>query len=104
MAQTSEAACLLQTGRAYPERLGFRDVSGEEIFVGLRPEGFSVYFGDSPIYHFDLDGRWQRTFLGETHYLKGLDGVVRAVERPRVEGSLTLLRRTLSYAESSDLD
>lgn len=104
MAQTSEAACLLQAGSAYPHRLGFRDESGEETFVGLRPEGFSVYVADAPIFHFDLDGRWQRAYLDDTHYLKGLDAMVRSVERPRVDGSLTIRRRTLSYAEASDVD
>ena len=104
MAQTSEAACLLQSGRAYPERIGLRDRSGAEVFVGLRAEGFSVYFDDAPIYHFDHEGRWLRAFRDDVHYLKGLDAIVRAVERPRVEGSLSLRRRTLPYAEASDLD
>ncbi|WP_435017563.1 hypothetical protein TA3x_005178 [Tundrisphaera sp. TA3] len=104
MSQITEAACLLQSGRAYPRRIGLRGPSGELIFVGLRPEGFSIYWDDAPICHFDLEGRWQRAFRDGVHYLKGLDGVTRSVERPRVDGKLALRRQNLTYTESSDLD
>src|SRR4051794_17948085 len=79
MAQTTEAACLLQTGSMYPARVGLRGGSGEDVFFGIKTGGFSVYFGDEPIYHFDHEGRWQRAFFEGIHYLKGLDAVVRAV-------------------------
>ncbi len=104
MPQTTEAACLLQSGSMFPARIGFRDGSGEEVFVGIKDAGFSVYFGDAPIYHFDLDGRWQRAFIGGVHYLKGLDSTVRSVDRPREGGALALRRRTMDHAEASILD
>lgn len=104
MPDQSEAACLLQTGRAYPHRLGLRDGTGSLVFFGLRPSGFSAYRDDAPIFHFDLDGRWQRAFVDGVHAIKDLDGSVRTVERPREDGNLTLRRQTLAYAEASDWD
>jgi hypothetical protein len=104
MAQSTEAACLLQSGSMYPQRLGLRTRSGLDIFAGVKQGGVSVYIGDAPIYHFDLDGRWQRAFLDGMHYLKGLDTKIRSMARER-EGSEMVLRRvTLSYAEGADLD
>jgi hypothetical protein len=106
MAQTTEAACLLESGAGYPERLGFRlrTKVGEPILFGLKPGGFSVYFGDEPIYHFDFEGRWQRAFVGQDHFLRGLDGRIRSIERVREAGSLVLKRRSLPFAEAADLD
>ena len=104
MAQTTEAACLLQSGSMYPQRLGLKDRSGDVIFAGVKPGGVSVYFGDAPIYHFDLDGRWQRAFVDGMHYLKGLDGTARSMAREREAGGLVLRRTTLPYGEAADLD
>ena len=67
-------------------------------------ERFPLYFGDAPIYHFDLDGRWQRAFLDGTHYLKGLDADVHAIARVREGPNLVLKRRTLAEAEADELD
>ena len=78
--------------------------SGDPIFAGFRPGVFSLYFGDAPIYHFDREGRWQRAFVAGTHYLKGLDATVQAIDRVREGENLVLKRRTLGHAEASDLD
>jgi hypothetical protein len=80
--------------------------NGDPIFAGFRPGVFSLYFGDAPIYHFDREGRWQRAFLAGTHYLKGLDGSIQAIDRVREGDNLVLVlkRRSLGYTESSDLD
>ena len=104
MPPTTEAACLLDSGRAYPRRLGLRDAGGAIVFVGLRPTGFSIYHDDAPIFHFDLDGRWQRAFARDTHAIRDLDGSTRIVERPREDGTLTLRRTTLPYAEAAEWD
>ena len=74
--------------------------AGDPIFAGFRPGVFSLYFGDAPIYHFDLEGRWQRAFVAGTHYLKGLDATVQAIDRVREGANLVLKRRTLGYAEA----
>src|SRR5262249_18246020 len=102
----TEAACLLEQGASYQRRIGFDPVDsrGDPIFAGFKTGAFSLYFGDSPIYHFDLEGRWQRAFIDGTHYLKGLDGAIHAIDRVREGPNLVLKRRNLSYAEASDLD
>jgi hypothetical protein len=106
MAEQTEAACLLETGAMYGKRLLLRPrpEGGDPIFAGFRPGVFSLYFGDAPIYHFDREGRWQRAFIGATHYLKGLDGSVQAIDRVREDANLVLKRRSLGYTETSDLD
>jgi len=106
MAHASEAACLLKTGSMYTRRLGLRPTSahGEDIFAGLKHGAWSLYFGDAPIYHFDLEGRWQRAFIAGTHYLKGLDTRVDAIERKREGDNLVLQRRALDAKETDQLD
>jgi len=102
----TEAACLLEQGALYRRRIGFEPVEagGDPIFTGFKRGAFSVYFGDAPIYHFDLDGRWQRAFVEGIHYLKGLDATVQAIDRVREGANLVLKRRTLGDAEASDFD
>ena len=100
----TEAACLLRTGALYPLRLGLRPASGDDIFLGVKPGAFSIYRGDAPIYHFDLEGRWQRAFIEGIHYLKSLDSSVHAIERVREGENLVLRRRPLSFAQAIDLD
>jgi hypothetical protein len=102
----TEAACLLEQGASYHRRIGFQGHAsqGDPIFAGFKTGAFSLYFGDAPIYHFDLEGRWQRAFVNGTHYLKGLDASAQAIDRVREGANLVLKRRNLSYAESSDFD
>ncbi|WZO98199.1 hypothetical protein EP7_005256 [Isosphaeraceae bacterium EP7] len=105
MVHQTEAACLLQTGALYKHRIGLRsDEVADPVFAGFKAGAFSLYYGDAPIYHFDLDGRWQRAYVGATHYLKALDTSVQAIDRVRVGENLVLRRRTLPYAEAADLD
>ena len=65
MDHRTEAACLLEQGALYRRRIGLEPVGGdgEPIFAGFKHGAFSLYFGDAPIYHFDLEGRWQRAFV-----------------------------------------
>jgi hypothetical protein len=106
MAAQTEAACLLQSGALYTRRAGFEgpEAATSPVFLGVKHGAFSIYFGDAPIYHFDLEGRWQRAFVDGTHYLKGLDNSVRSIDREREGANMVLKRRTLSYAETADLD
>src|SRR5262249_14040615 len=83
LAQQSETACLLDTGALYDTRVLLRPANGDPIFAGFKAGAFSLYFGDEPIYHFDLEGRWQRAFVKGIHYLKGLDGAVQSIDRVR---------------------
>ena len=102
----TEAACLLEQGASYRRRIGFKPIvtPGDPIFAGFKHGAFSLYFGDAPIYHFDLDGRWQRAFVDGTHYLKGLDGTVHAIDRVREGPNLVLKRRPMPDTEASVLD
>lgn len=104
MAHVTEAACLLQSGALYGRRLGLRPGAGDEVFAGFKPGAFSLYFGDEPYFHFDLEGRWQRALVEGIHYLKSLDNTVQAIDRVREGTSLVLHRRTLGPAEARALD
>jgi len=101
-----EAACLVEQGAQYPRRIGLRRFAGDPnpIFAGFRVGAFSLFFGDSPFYHFDLDGRLQRAVDEGTHFLKGLDGSVQVVRRVREGRNLVLKRHILSDAEADDFD
>ena len=104
----TEAAGLLQSGAIFPRRVGLRRIGDPgtlaTILAGFKRGGFSIYFEDAPICHFDLEGRWQRAFLAGTHYLKGLDATVRAVGRVREANQVILRRRTLSDGEVAAMD
>ncbi len=100
----TEAACLLQSGALYRFRVGFRPNEGDDIFLGIKPGAFSVYFGDAPYFHFDLEGRWQRALIEGTHFLKSFDGTVHSLDRVRRGENLILERKQLSFADASNLD
>lgn len=104
MAPQTEAACLLESGALYGVRIMLRPLQGPPIFAGFKQGAFSLYYGDEPIYHFDREGRWQRAYHNGVHYLKGLDTTVQSIDRVREGQNLVLKRRTLPYAEASDLD
>jgi hypothetical protein len=102
----TEADCLLRTGALYRARVGLHPPDGDAdlVFAGLKVGAFSLFFGDAPIYHFDLDGRWQRAFIEGRHYLKGLDTTIHSIDRVREGANLVLKRRMLDEAESWALD
>ena len=102
----TEAACLLNQGALYRKRIGLNSniPGGDLVFAGIKQGAFSLYFGDAPIFHFDLEGRWQRAFLEGVHYLKGLDGDIHAIDRLREGANLVLHRRRVAYEEASELD
>ncbi len=102
----TEAACLLEQGALYGRRIGLKPLvaDGDPIFAGFKQGAFSLYFGDAPIFHFDLEGRWQRAFVDGTHYLKGLDATIHAIDRVREGPNLVLKRRTLTLVEADGLD
>jgi len=104
MTTETEAECLLRSGRLYRRRAGLISQGGPLVFVGVKRGAFSIYEADEPIYHFDLEGRWQRAYMDGTHYRKALDGTIDAIDRPRIDGALALSRRRLSFAEAADLD
>jgi hypothetical protein len=104
MSHETEAACLLRTGVQYGRRAGLKAGAGDPIFVGVKQGTLSIYFGDEPIYHFDLEGRWQRAYIAGIHYRKALDGSIDAIDRVREGPNMVLQRRSLRYSEAVDLD
>jgi hypothetical protein len=100
----TEAACLLQSGALYHHRIGLRPKDGDFLFAGFKQGAFSLYFGDAPIFHFDLEGRWQRAYVRDRHYLKRLDASIQEINRVREGVNLVLRRRTLDDAEAQQLD
>lgn len=97
----TEASQLLRSGNIYLRRMGLKSNAGDLTFAGIKRGAFSIYFGDSPFFHGDLDGRWQRIYRIEhdAHTLKSLDGSAHVLERVRVGKELTLRRRRLSFEE-----
>src|SRR3954447_8706307 len=104
MAGLTEAACLLEQGTTYSRRCLLCAEGAAPIFAGFKRGAFSLYFGDAPIVHFDLEGRWQRAYIEDVHYPKGLDSVTQSIHRVRAGENMVLQRRTLSYDEAVDLD
>ncbi|APW63188.1 hypothetical protein [Paludisphaera borealis] len=102
----TEAACLLQSGAIYHHRIGLQpgDGEGDFVFAGFKQGAFSLYFGDAPIFHFDLEGRWQRAYVRDRHYLKRLDASIHEINRVREGANLVLKRRVLDDAEAQGLD
>ena len=102
--QQSEAACLLDKGALYTRREGLQWEGRDLIFAGFKQGAFSLYFGDAPIYHFDLDGRWQRAYLRDRHFIRRLDGAVHEVDRVREGANLVMRRRLLGADEARRID
>lgn len=100
----TEAAGLLRVGVIYPRRIGLRDASGHLLFAGVKRGAFSLYFDDEPIYHFDLDGRWQRAYVDGDHYRKALGQSVDRIGRTRVDEGIALSRHVASRTEIDSLD
>ena len=74
------------------------------LFVGVKRGAFSLYFDDEPIYHFDLDGRWQRAYIGGNHVRKALDQSVDMIGRDRVPEGIAIRRQALAHEEIASLD
>ncbi|AMV40045.1 hypothetical protein VT85_21605 [Planctomyces sp. SH-PL62] len=102
--QQNEAACLLETGALYTRREGLQWEGRALVFAGFKQGAFSLYFGDAPIYHFDLEGRWQRAYARDRHYVKRLDGAIHEIERVREPDGLVMRRRSLDEADARRLD
>lgn len=100
----TEAAGLLRVGVIYPRRIGLRDASGHLLFAGVKRGAFSLYFDDEPIFHFDLDGRWQRAYVDGDHYRKALGQSVDRIGRTRVDEGIALSRHVASRTEIDSLD
>jgi hypothetical protein len=102
--QQNEAACLLEKGALYTRREGLQWEGRDLVFAGFKQGVFSLYFGDAPIYHYDLEGRWQRAYFRDRHFIRRLDGSIQEVDRVREGANLVMRRRTLEPAEALRVD
>lgn len=102
--QQNEAACLLEKGALYTRREGLQWEGRDLVFAGFKQGAFSLYFGDAPIYHFDLEGRWQRAYLRDRHFIRRLDGAIHEVDRVREGANLVMRRKTLGPADARRVD
>ena len=93
----TEAACLLEQGALLPpaDRPQTAWDRGRSDFRRVQARGIFPLFWRCADFHFDLEGRWQRAFLENIHYLKGLDATIHAIDRVREGPNLVLKRRTL---------
>ncbi len=61
---------LMRDATAYVRRLMIQEPqTGEAIFVGIRQRGgWSVYFGEDPVYQFNIEGELRRVHFEEQNY------------------------------------
>jgi hypothetical protein len=104
MSALSEAAVLLRSGTQFSRRIGYPRANGELVFAGVRRGAFSIYIEESPFFHFDLEGRWQRVYIDSAHFRKALDGSIVRLDRIRSERNMILHRHHLSTPEALALD
>jgi hypothetical protein len=69
-----------------------------EVFVGFRGDSLSVYFGASPVYHFNSVGELRRAFLDD-RLIKAESGQLVGSVRERTSHEVALISTPLSPAE-----
>lgn len=93
---------LLREATALVERAEFM-VEGfdEPVVVGFRRSGaLSVYYGSSPVDHFNGLGQWRRGFV-DGRLLKAEGGKLVAMRRERRSGATYLVAQELDEEESA---
>jgi hypothetical protein len=77
------------------------DIEGErcEVFAGFRGESLSIYFGPSPVYHFNATGELRRAFLDDG-LIKAESGQLICLVRERSAPQVVLASTPLSAEES----
>ncbi|MFM8286339.1 MAG: hypothetical protein ACKOGA_06385 [Planctomycetaceae bacterium] len=74
----------------------------DPVVVGWKSNGwFSVYFGESPVYHFDGSGGLRRAFRDDRLYRLEARGLCE-LERQRSEGASVLVRHPLSAEQQAE--
>jgi hypothetical protein len=82
---------LMRDATAYARRLLIRKTqTGESIFVGFRkPGGWSVYFGEDPVYQFNPQNKLRRVHFEDQNYAAS-DGKLYLLHRTRVGGRVEI--------------
>jgi hypothetical protein len=70
-----------------------------EVFAGFRRDSLSIYFGASPVYHFNAASELRRAFLDD-RLIKAQAGHLVGAVRERTPREVALVSTPLSSAES----
>ncbi len=84
---------LMRDATAYARRLMLqKPQSGEAIFIGVRPQGgWSVYFGEDPVYQFNAQCELRRVHFDDQNYAAN-DGKLYLLHRARSGGHVEIQR------------
>ncbi len=83
---------LMKEATAYDRRVKLRDAGAGEIFVGLRAQrGWSIYFGEDPVFQFNTESQLRRVHFNEQNYAAE-NGKLLLLQRSQVGGHVELMR------------
>lgn len=84
---------LMRDATAYSRRISILTSHGQEaIFIGIRQQGgWSVYFGEDPVYQFNRDGELRRAHFADQNYA-ATDGRLCLLHRDRSGGHVEIQR------------
>ena len=71
----------------------------EHVVAGFRDNGFSIYFGSDPVFHFDADGALRRAFVGGNLYRSQSHTLARLTRTRLASGEVRLIRHDLDPGE-----
>ncbi len=91
---------LMRDATAYNRRLLLqRAASGEAVFVGFRKQGgWSVYFGEDPVFQFNARGELRRVHVDAQNYA-AYDGRLCHLQRDKLGGHVEIQRIYLAATE-----
>lgn len=91
---------LMQDATAYARRLMIRNTkTGESIFAGMRkPGGWSIYFGEDPVYQFNAQNKLRRVHFEDQNYAASA-GKLYLLHRARVGGRVEIKKIYSVYTE-----
>ena len=96
---------LMRDATAYARRLTLKNPKNDEqIFVGMRQQGgWSVYFGEDPVYQFNNHGKLRRAHFKGLNYAAN-DGKLQLLHRDRSGGHVEIQRIYSADAERCIID
>lgn len=92
---------LLEATALVPRVMLAMDIRGQrcEVFAGLRGNSLSIYFGASPVYHFNAAGELRRAYVDEC-LIKAESGQLIGSIRQRSAEQVVLASKLLSVEET----
>ncbi len=90
---------LMKEATAYDRRLKLRDANAGEIFVGMRAQrGWSIYFGEDPVFQFNAESQLRRVHLNNQNYAAE-NGKLLLLQRSGSGGQVELTRTFSNAAQ-----